>query len=178
MGWEGLYEVSSLGRVRSVDRVDSAGATRKGRVLRSGDQLTGHQVVHLSRASQVTTRTVHRLVLEAFVGPRPEGMEACHWDGNPRNNRRDNLRWGTRSSNRQDAVRHGTHFAPGRYVTHCPRGHEYLPWNLCPGEYRRGLRVCRSCRNSRARAVKRGDRDYYRDADSIYQDLKTKEGQV
>ncbi len=53
-------------------------------------------------------RYVHRLVLEAFVGPCPEGMECRHLDGNPRNNRVENLRWGTHRENRQDMERHGT----------------------------------------------------------------------
>lgn len=45
---------------------------------------------------------IHRLVLEVFIGPCPEGMEACHGDGNRANNRLDNLRWDTRSANEND----------------------------------------------------------------------------
>lgn len=51
---------------------------------------------------------VHRLVLEVFVGPCPLGMWCCHWDGNPLNNRLENLRWGTPKENAADAIRHGT----------------------------------------------------------------------
>lgn len=51
---------------------------------------------------------VHQLVLEAFVGPRPQGMFACHDDGNPANNRLENLRWDTPAANSADKVRHGT----------------------------------------------------------------------
>jgi hypothetical protein len=54
-------------------------------------------------------RLVHRLVLEAFVGPCPDGMECCHDDGNPSNNRLDNLRWDTKRNNQNDRLRHGTH---------------------------------------------------------------------
>lgn len=54
---------------------------------------------------------VHRLVLEAFVGPCPPGMECCHNNGNPADNRLENLRWDTRSANCLDAVQHGT--SPG-----------------------------------------------------------------
>jgi len=54
-------------------------------------------------------KKVHQLVLEAFRGMCPVGKEACHYDGNPENNSLDNLRWGTRSENTKDAVRHGTH---------------------------------------------------------------------
>lgn len=48
-------------------------------------------------------------MLTAFVGPCPDGMEGCHNDGDPHNNRLDNLRWDTRANNARDAIRHGTH---------------------------------------------------------------------
>jgi hypothetical protein len=54
----------------------------------------------------------HRLVLEAFVGPCPEGMECRHLDGNPQNNHVSNLCWGTKEENQADKRRHGTHFHP------------------------------------------------------------------
>lgn len=54
---------------------------------------------------------IHRLVLETFIGPCPPGMECRHLDGNPRNNRLENLCWGTRSENQQDSVGHGTHYS-------------------------------------------------------------------
>lgn len=62
---------------------------------------------------------VHRLVLMAFVGPCPEGMEACHYpDRNPTNNNLQNLRWDTRSNNAKDAVVHGTcHLLGHSYAT-------------------------------------------------------------
>lgn len=62
----------------------------------------------LSRDSVQHNRLVHVLVLEAFVGPRPEGQEARHLDGDPTNNRLNNLAWGTRSENFDDMRRHGT----------------------------------------------------------------------
>ena len=52
-------------------------------------------------------RYVHHLVLETFVGPRPEGMFGCHNDGNPINNRLDNLRWDYPAGNSADMVKHG-----------------------------------------------------------------------
>jgi hypothetical protein len=96
LGFEGFYEVSNQGQVRNA---------RTGRVLRPGPSNFGHLSVVLGRGN---TRMVHALVLEAFVGPRPKGKESCHFDGNPANNRLENLRWGTRSENNLDAVRHGT----------------------------------------------------------------------
>lgn len=53
--------------------------------------------------------SVHALVMEAFVGPRPNGLEICHEDGNGHNNRLTNLRYGTKASNQADKRRHGTH---------------------------------------------------------------------
>ena len=66
-------------------------------------------VVKLVNANGGKTFNVHRLVLTAFVGPCPEGMECCHSDGDHRNNRLDNLRWDTHSSNELDKLKHGTH---------------------------------------------------------------------
>jgi hypothetical protein len=57
-------------------------------------------------------RRVHRLVLEAFVGPAPEGEEGCHNDGNPANNALGNLRWDSHPSNMADQVAHGTKVNP------------------------------------------------------------------
>ena len=54
------------------------------------------------------TRFIHRLVMQTFVGPCPEGKEVCHNDGNPSNNCLHNLRYDTRSKNQLDRNRHGT----------------------------------------------------------------------
>lgn len=85
---------------------------------------------------------VHRLVLLVFVGPCPDGMEACHGNDVPHDNRVENLRWDTRAANVADSVQNGTHDAARR--THCPSGHPYTPENT----YRHptGRRVCRECR--------------------------------
>lgn len=69
----------------------------------------GYRKVHLYRDGRAHQITVHLLVLTAFSGPCPDGMEACHDDGNPSNNRLGNLRWDTRSNNHADKIRHGTH---------------------------------------------------------------------
>ncbi|WP_194385339.1 NUMOD4 motif-containing HNH endonuclease [Microbacterium luteum] len=116
IGWEGIYEVSDHGRVRSVERTIPHGSgfpmVRVSHVLRPGSlRKAGHQLVCLMDGvgGRKQSRYVHQLVLEAFVGPMPEGMEGCHYDGDPRNNRLENLRWDTHAGNMQDAVRHGTH---------------------------------------------------------------------
>jgi hypothetical protein len=65
---------------------------------------TGHLYIRLHGAR---TRKVHRLVLLTFLGPCPPGMECLHGDGDPANNRLDNLRWGTHKENVADTRRHG-----------------------------------------------------------------------
>lgn len=106
------YEVSNLGGVRSKRRqVHWRGSmvTRRATVLRQVEtSCFGHLSVGLYRDGKQKQRQVHRLVLEAFVGPRPVSMECCHGDGNPANNKVGNLRWDTRKGNMSDRNRHGT----------------------------------------------------------------------
>lgn len=98
------YRVSNLGRVMSLKQNDV-------KILKPGETGPqakigeGYLVVHIGGR----LRKVSHLVLEAFVGPRPKRMEACHFpDRNRKNNRLDNLRWGSKSENMQDAIKHGT----------------------------------------------------------------------
>lgn len=130
--WEGYYEVSNLGRVRSLDRIVTTklGHTRpiKGRVLKPHGCTKDlpYCIVTLSRGGRRGNPNcieempyVHTLVLEHFVGPRPEGHEACHGDGNGMNNRIDNLRWDTHKSNMADSIEHGTHVSVTQRARAC-----------------------------------------------------------
>jgi hypothetical protein len=115
VGLEGAYEVSNFGRVRSLDRIIRHGRGKalrqiRGRMLRQGRMKSGHFVVAVvgRKTKRNETSLVHHLVLEAFKGPRPQGQECLHGDGDPTNNHIDNLRWGTRQENVDDAKRHGT----------------------------------------------------------------------
>lgn len=143
IGWEGLYEVSDRGEVRSLDRVDRFGRRYAGRVLSTDTIKGGYLRVALAREGIVKRRQVHHLVLESFVSSRPPGMEGCHGDGNPVNNRLDNLRWGTRPENALDTVRHGTHRNARK--THCPRGHALIEPNITAEARRNGRRSCLAC---------------------------------
>jgi hypothetical protein len=78
------------------------------RPLKPTAQHRGHLAVCLVRGGRKHTRHVHRIVLEAFVGPYPEGLECCHNDGDPANNRLDNLRWDTHQATMDDMLRNGT----------------------------------------------------------------------
>jgi len=98
VGYEETYHVSNKGRVRRV----SSGKIRK--ACSNGKRM----VVNLCQGGVIRSRKVHHLVLEAFVGLRPQGTECCHGDGNYQNNRLTNLRWDTPLSNCLDAIEHGT----------------------------------------------------------------------
>lgn len=151
-GYEGVYEVSNLGRVRSLDRKDNLGRLRRGRVLKLRTDRDGYLQFHAGGKHRRILR-VHRLVLLAFEGPAPEGAnEALHGDGNPLNNALTNLRWGSRSENAVDAVVHGTHRNTAK--THCPRGHPYDEDNtyINPNT---NYRACRECARAHSREVHR-----------------------
>ena len=79
-----------------------------GKFLKSTKDGVGRFRVILCNGGVCYTRMIHRLILETFVEPRPAGMECCHNDGDPGNNKLSNLRWDTRSNNHKDAFRHGT----------------------------------------------------------------------
>jgi hypothetical protein len=112
VGYEGLYEVSDIGRVRAIARVTCGrwGARPlKARIMKPVlKRATGYYAISLCKSGLVKQPSVHKLVLEAFVGPRPDGMEACHWDGDRTNAALSNLRWDTRLNNALDRKRHGT----------------------------------------------------------------------
>lgn len=104
------YEASSLGRIRSVDRVLGDGRRWKGRVLALRSNGQGYRVVALALGGRRRFRHAgaHALVAEAFLGPRPTAAHlVAHYDGNPANNAVENLRWATPVENAQDRDRHG-----------------------------------------------------------------------
>lgn len=100
----GLYQASSMGRIRSVVRK----GVRKSKVRATYPNLRGYMCVILYKDRKRKYLTVHRLVLAAFQGPCPEGHECLHIDGDPGNNKIENLRWGTHRENMLDKQRHGT----------------------------------------------------------------------
>lgn len=158
VGWESSYMVSSLGRVKSLSRVVQqpnrwgTTTTRRipERILVPGLHRRGHHRYILHAEGRKEYVQGHRLVLEAFVGPCPDGMECCHNDSDPGNNRVENLRWDTRSSNTLDAVARRTNSQARK--THCPQGHLY------DGVERRKngwARVCLRCRKEQSQRRRR-----------------------
>lgn len=88
--------------------------SRCGKVFRFGKEKTltinkvGYKVVTVSINNKSHTRYLHRMMLETFVSACPDKCEALHINGNPLDNRLENLRWGTRKENVSDAIKHGT----------------------------------------------------------------------
>lgn len=153
-GYEGSYDVSSHGQIRSLDRFDMRGQRVRGRMMRPRSLEYGHLQVALSKDGVVTRWLVHRLVLLAFVGPAPAGMIGCHNDGDSQNNYLSNLRWGTQSSNNYDTVGHGTHHQASK--TLCLREHPLVAPNLVPSATSRGARGCRACAQAFSQARRDG----------------------
>lgn len=110
-GYEGFYEVSNEGRVRSVDRYvkqrDKFMQLKKGKVLSPAKNRLGYMCVALSRENKLSARTIHRLVAIAFI-KNPNGYkEINHIDGNKQNNNVENIEWSTRSKNINHAIKMG-----------------------------------------------------------------------
>lgn len=162
-GYEGLYEVSDLGRVRSLDRFDSTGRFRRGQLLKP--QPVGvkrdHFDVILSRDGVRHAVKLHRLVAETFI-PNPEGHPyVLHWDDDGRNNAATNLRWGSNTMNIADSFRTGRRVRRGSFSA--PVARASMPASIVathPGVCRPGAPIhgCPGCRylmRERARARRR-----------------------
>lgn len=106
------YEVSNLGRVRSIARIiETVGGQKRtygSRLLRPSFAHGGYPQVNLRRGGMPYPWRVHVLVALAFIGSRPSGMEVCHNNGNPSDCRLSNLRYDTPANNAADKRRHGT----------------------------------------------------------------------
>lgn len=152
--WEGLYEVSNRGRVRSLPRVreptpgvKKSRLTWPGQILKSSSRHAGHQVVSLRDSPRHESEYLHRLVARAFL-PNPNNYPLVrHLDDNPKNNDVTNLAWGTYSDNSQDRWRDYEY--PLREF--CVRDHLMTPEN---SRKQQGGIVCRRCNTVSARYYK------------------------
>lgn len=159
VGFEHRYSVSDQGQVQACayqakTRYGDA-CQRPSKILNGRRTKKGYIIVGLTEpGGKCVQKRIHRLVLDAFVGPCPEGMECCHGPGGPSDNRLVNLRWDTREENARDTVRHGHHWQVNK--THCPSSHRLAHPNLVNPD---GPRKCWSCARADQRvadAKKRG----------------------
>ena len=159
VGYEGHYEVSDFGHVRSLRR-ETVSGWRGGKTLNPSPDKIGRLEVRLHKNDKGKTRRVHQLVMEAFAGLPAPGQEVRHLDGNPANNRwtpgdteeevraaGGNLFYGTHAENMADMIEHGT--TTHRTGTQCPQGHEYTPENTIT--YKNGRTACLECKRDRGR---------------------------
>lgn len=102
-GWEEMYAVTDDGRLWSAPRETATGGLKSPHT-----DSKGYEVASLSKSGDVTWKRVHSLVLQSFRGPRPDGHVCRHLNGDPADNRIENLKWGTYSENEKDKARHGT----------------------------------------------------------------------
>lgn len=117
-GYLGLYEVSDKGRVRSLDRLclgrDGREELHPGKILAPQKLKNGYLEVYLCRGKGKKHRTIHSLVAEVFLGPRPEGHDVLHKDGNRENNDVANLGYNTRAENLHSTYSYGGKQATGK----------------------------------------------------------------
>jgi hypothetical protein len=111
VGFEGYYQVSNLGRVRSVDRVvtisrsgRSYTSNFKSRIMQGGLNSDGYPMVTLSKIPDSSILKVHILVAQAFIGDRPKGFHVNHKDGCKTNNSASNLEYCSHKDNINHAV--------------------------------------------------------------------------
>ena len=159
-GFEGLYEISNHGRVRSLPRKAIGQRSFPGKIMaQSNLDNYGYVQISLHRDGVRTHTRVHLLVAAAFI-PNPDNHPViCHIDGNPANNHHENLRRGTQSDNMHDTVRHGRHWQVQK--THCKNGHEFTPDNIKPknGNKHRACRTCVRIANQEYKRRKRARRE-------------------
>jgi hypothetical protein len=156
--YEGRYEVSDHGRVRSLDAYCGnrfgTRTLRKGRMLKLGVvQPHGYRSVQLADGrGDLTAVKVHRLVLLAFRGePPPDKPFGLHEDDDPANNHLGNLRWGNRTENAWDSVGNGNH-AQARKKRDA-LGHLLVAPNLVPSALASGGRGCLACKRTQSARV-------------------------
>lgn len=164
-GYEGYYQVSDSGLVRSVDRVvhakDGVDYKLRGHIMkqsiRKGNREDGYFVVNLRKNGKGTVFQVHRLVAEAFI-PNPENLPTVnHKDGEKTNNHVSNLEWASYGENNVHALKHGLRRPRGNRVLQYSVDGEFLNEYISGAQAARDLGISYGmishCLNGRARTA-------------------------
>lgn len=159
VGFEGHYEVSSHGRVKSIDKQPTDRVYTGKVLIPSLDKQTGYLGVRLCLNGRRHSRRVHRLVAEAFIDEADGKLHVNHIDGDKLNNSAENLEWVTPYENIRhaiDVIGHRPDYKRLSSIfegksskrTHCKRGHKLTPENTVPrkNKYFTG-KLCRTCKN-------------------------------
>lgn len=154
-GWEGHYQVSDTGLIRSVYRVvmrkNGNPLPRRPRIRKTPLTPAGYQSIRLNRDGKGESQTVHRIVAEAFI-PNPDNLPVVrHLNDVKTDNRVENLAWGTWSDNEYDKVRNKKHHQTAK--TKCSKGHPFSGDNLAIYHRKSGgvSRICKECSRESSR---------------------------
>lgn len=155
-GYEGLYEVSDMGTVRSLPRktLGRWGSTKTspGRTLVPYKQESGYERLSLSKGGKSSGKLVHRLVAQAFLPPSEGRPYVNHIDRVRDNNKLSNLEWCTPKENSEHAALDGR-----LRRTHCKQGHEFTPDNIV--QRADDERSCRKCAKDYKKLYQQEKRD-------------------
>lgn len=156
VGYEGLYEVSSHGRVRGLPRVGLNGRALPLRTLTPITHPKGYVHYDLRREGSSSRVLAHRVVCHAFHGgaPTPDHTDVCHINEVKSDNRAENLRWGTRRENIRQYAASGRYRNQNTEKTNCNHGHPLSGDNLRVWKNpRRGTthRICKTCASENSR---------------------------
>ncbi len=165
VGYENYYEVSSNGIVRSVEReiLYKNGDVRlhKSFVLSQKNKSGRYPKVGLWKNNKVKYVSVHVLMLESFIGPRPSKQhEGCHRDDNQNNNDLSNLYWGTKKQNTEDRIRNNP------LKNYCSNGHLYIDSSIM--KQKDGSRKCRACHYARQIVKRKPELEFIKVANDYY----------
>lgn len=143
-GYEGSYEISNFGRVKSLARPSLNRPNRmiKERIRSTNIGWKGYIEITLRNGKKTKRCRIHVLVAEAFIGPRPDGHETRHLDGDPSNNTVSNLEYGPPLQNCHDSKK--------RYPDKCTKDHDLtIEGNIYRRKDQPGIRICKICHNER-----------------------------
>jgi len=140
-GYEGIYQASNTGKIKSLPRMCGKFHKEPGRILIASEQ-NGYPRVALCKDGKGKNFKVHKLVALTFLGPRPEGQEVMHLDGNKKNPELPNLRYGSRKCNAAFKIDHGT-YGKNRKLNMYQIGRirEYLSVGITGAELARHFKV-------------------------------------